>query len=208
MRIVGITTCVNQVYVDLFQQSFDIWNNTLDDLVIATDESTKIKFDATIVRTNAFTKTKGSFFNKGAGLNAAYKKARPKDWVLSFDCDIIPPKDWRENLPVRKGFLHGVIRNPPNTPPFRPIGFFQLWNVGDVRGKNPPFVEYYGHAGRYDTEFAERWGRRLWARLPFSVRHCGESRKHWCGVGNDAEMDHLMRGGVRKYLRRDERLWQ
>jgi hypothetical protein len=157
--------------------------------------------------TNAFTKH-GAHFNQGAALNVALEYAKPTDWVLSINCDVLPPTDWREQLgTLEPGILYGCHRSDRQTT--EPYGYFQLWHVLDPNAA--PFPECYGHAGRYDAVFLERWPPEKRRMLQFTVEHLGQPATHWHGPGNDHLTAELLRNGVGKYRQRDERLassWQ
>ena len=111
MNIAGITTCVSEEYAGYLSNSLNIWLRTLDSLTIVTkpgDVATKFSKDTTVIETDVF----GEYFNKGSALNVAFKAANPTDWVLSFDCDIVPPINWKDTVEMgaKKGHLNGAQR--------------------------------------------------------------------------------------------------
>jgi hypothetical protein len=215
MHISGITTCVGTLYAAHLARTLPVWLNTLDSLTVATLDNDKSMIEVwheyiwrqgnrrlRIAATDAFTKN-GAHFNKGAALNAAYAQARPSDWVLSLDCDVLPPPDWRDHLKdIEPGTLYGCKRTDKLAT--QPWGYFQLWHARDTQAG--PFVEHYGHAGRYDTEFFNRWPTNRRKVLPFMVEHLGEPAKHWHGEGNEHLTAALFGQGVSAFRARDERL--
>jgi len=216
MRIDAITVCVGSLYLDLFKQTLPAKLDTLDSLTIVTkpgDPVSKMVKDfpsVRVVETDVFTQRK-AHFNKGAALNVAFAAASPISWALSIDADIELPSNWRElaEPQIECGKLYGAVRDSSHTKFFLPYGYFQLWCVEDsaVRG-HPLFTESYSHCGRYDTEFMIRWKSSEWKDLGFKIRHLGEPCHYWFGEGENGRhlMSNLLRGGVSKYRRRDEKL--
>lgn len=104
MRIDLVTTCVGDEYREHLSKTLCAWLRGLrrhDSLTVVTDEAT---FDepwfidtqplVRTVTTDVFTRN-GAAFNKGAALNAGIDYG-PTDWVLAFDCDILPPEGWMQ----------------------------------------------------------------------------------------------------------------
>lgn len=229
MRIDGITTCVGPRYAAHLAQTLPVWLETLDSLTIVTasgDDGHEarmlgISSGATlcywlqlystfrspdgrlsVVSADEFTKH-GAHFNKGAALNVALGQARPTDWILSLDCDVLPPPNWREHLAeITPGTLYGCRRTDKLAT--KPWGYFQLWHASDDRAK--AFAECYDHAGRYDAVFADGWPRNRRKVLPFTVRHLGEPARYWHGPGNEHLTRELLGQGVAAYRARDEKL--
>src|ERR1044072_2773371 len=190
MRIDGIVTCVGQKYASILHESLHIWVDTLDSLTIVTDGSTAFRppRGTRFYWTDLFTEH-GAFFNKGAALASAYAHIEPNDWVLHFDADIIPPKNWRsvtERI-INPGFLYGCARcdasgRPIVDPPPFPYGFFHLWNVRDPKSWVRPLWDlFWPSAGHYEISFLERWPPLTRVRLPFMVTHPCEPRTGWFG---------------------------
>lgn len=197
MNIVGITTCIGPLYAGLLAKTLKVWMRNLDELLIMTDGDTYMNMleheertgDARtyIVATDAFTKN-GAKFNKAAALNEAIERSLlATDWIVAFDCDMLPPSDWREVAAknARRACINGAQRYTPYGIPedrrWFPRGYFQLWHVSSPHHK--PFDESSGNAGGYDTEFAERWSQEYWNDLRFRLTHLGQKQKHWYGPG-------------------------
>lgn len=210
-RIDAITCCVGYPYAKQLEKNLPIWLDTLDSLTVITTPSDPIAEykhsigNLRIVTTDAFTKY-GASFNKGAALCYAFRKADPIDWCLHFDCDIQPPQNWRKlaEKKMRKGCLHGCTRintkGVKDRHHFFPYGFFQLWHVEDkVTWKWPLFETWHGHAGTYDTKFAEQWNLTKRIDLKFSVVHCGDLKRNWFGLGRDDRMKKLLEYGTKRY---------
>lgn len=223
MHISGITTCVGPIYAAYLERTLPVWLGTMELTIVASteiswhDEVGEAIGGATAVvdrknrpihgywwyvLTDAFHKH-GAHFNKGAALNAAYAQASPSDWVLSIDCDVLPPPNWRDYLAdIEPGYLYGCHRSDKRSG--TPYGYFQLWHTSDAQAR--PFAECYDHAGRYDTEFMERWPESKRRMLPFTVEHLGEPAKHWHGPGKEHLTKAMLSEGVGAYRARDEKL--
>ena len=216
MRIDGITICVGELYARYLAQVLPYWLTTLDGVTIVTrpadpvlgqvlarEAAAKLR----IVTTDVFT-VGGAHFNKGAALNIGYVMTDPRHWVLAFDCDMQPPLCWRRvaEREAIAGQLYGAPRSARAG--FAPFGYFQLWHARDpLAAPSPrtggPFSERYGHAGRYDREFFERWPAERRHALPIQLRHLGPPRRHWHGPGNERLTQALFRDGVAAYRARD-----
>jgi len=192
MNIAGITTCVSEEYAGYLSNSLNIWLRTLDSLTIVTkpgDVATKFSKDTTVIETDVF----GEYFNKGSALNVAFKAANPTDWVLSFDCDIVPPINWKDTVEMgaKKGHLNGAQRFQDrrliDSSKSWPKGYFQLWHVSDTcYNRDKPFIEWCRHAGRYDYVFWENW-RTNCHNLDLKLVHQGNTGKNWWGEGTTPE---------------------
>lgn len=197
MRIDGITTAVGDSYIDILEQALPVWWETLNSLTIATKPNTHdIRRLNDLIHNNYGPKFRafetgafGQYFNLGAARNAAFDRSNPTDWVLSFDCDIIPPMDWRKiaEKEVVRECLNGARRFDRKGKcldgyKYIPKGYFQLWNVNDPYYYRPvPFIEWCEHAGRNDTIFRKQWPE--YNELGFRLTHIGEKTKNWFGEG-------------------------
>jgi hypothetical protein len=218
VRIDALCCCVGPSYYQLLRRSLPVWLSGLDSLTIVTKPGDPAEQffgpKTSIVTTNFFTEY-GAFFNKGCALNLAYALAQPRDWVLHFDADILPPDDWYSRTLARLtwGHLHGTRRyseagEPCDEAAFWIYGFFCMWNVLDAPAiKWPLFEPWHSHAGNYDAEFAEYWPKSHWVDLGFKVIHFGEPRQNWFGPNVDsaelmrplhAEQLHINRINARK----------
>jgi hypothetical protein len=186
MRIDGITTCVGEEYYKYLRESLHVWSWSLDSITVVTEPGDPAAYLATIdgrirvVETDVFTRY-GAKFNKGAALNYGYLAAKPSDWVLLFDADVVPTRTWREKTKdLREGCLYGARRN--NDTPRTPLGYFQLFHSQDPRcGKWPLFDCRYTHAGCYDMNFAEMWTKTQQLVLNVNVHHEGPKKTNWFG---------------------------
>ncbi len=229
MRIDGIVVAVGQHYADTLAQALPVWLDTLDSLTIVTDEPTNNRdgtdflfvFDnyrdkVNLHRTNIFYRY-GAHFNKGAALSEAFYHLNPKDFVLNFDADIIPPSKWRKIAEplLEVGNLYGCKRhyehttNPRETDSTFPNlwGYFHLWNVADPRSwVRPVYPVDCGHAGNYDHTFMRRWAEHHRKEIPFTVEHIGAPRANWFGQAKDAEqrMARLHELGLHKVWQTNE----
>jgi hypothetical protein len=210
MKIDGIVTCVGQKYASILNTSLPIWADTLDSVTVVTDGNTDIKIPngVNVLETSLFTDY-GAFFNKGAALSSAFVYVDPKDWVLHFDADIIPPPNWRKTIVpyIQIGNLYGAVRVYSNGqlisdpgPPF-PYGFFHLWNVTDrFSWVRPLWDLFWPSAGHYEVSFLERWPDKNRIGLPLKLVHPCEPRTGWFGeseegVGHmkeDARLGHVL----------------
>lgn len=210
MRINGITTCVGELYAACLNVTLRVWKQTLDSIVVVTtpqcDATLTVCHDhgVEVVATEVFTKF-GAKFNKGAALCVGYAKSDPQDWVLSFDADVMPPDDWRNSCQyLDVGYLYGVKRTDKARHAFNPYGYFQLWHVADERAwRWPIFDAHYAHAGCYDGNFMERWGKDRWRCLKFMVEHEPATRHNWFGPNQKHLMRSLPLPTIRKHCRED-----
>jgi hypothetical protein len=200
MRIDGVTTCVGDTYVEHFTEAAPVWAGTLDSLSVVTDTETYLglyrRLDALlsqgsyrIIVTEAFTNN-GAHFNKGAALNVGLASAKPSDWALSFDCDIIPCPMWRDCAEkfAKARCLNGSFRfdaegNRLDRVPLKPLGYFQLWHY-----QGEKFSTQFGHAGRYDSKFMNRWGKHRWVDIGAYLVHQGVKAQNWFGPGADPKL--------------------
>ena len=160
----------------------------------------------------------GAFLNKGAGLNDVLRNQLHSDghiikenfWILLFDCDILPPPNWRQAVEAANpipGHIYGCHRRQPGCghtafiagkpepdiyPDGVPCGYFMLFHASDDAMKwTPAIPDQFYHAGSYDSELLERWPPGRQHMLPLIVDHLGEPGKNWFGPGNEARMAEL-----------------
>lgn len=214
MNIVGITTCAGPIYSKLLARTLPVWCGELDRVIVVREDGGESKYSSKAWwpqsrhswkeydgggyhYTDAFTRN-GARFNKGLALNEGIQAANPTDWILCFDCDILPPTDLRQQIEkyARFGCINGVQRYKPNgvyeDRRWYPRGYFQLWHKDDPHAG--PFNESIPHAGRYDTLHAERWPQEQWNDMRFRVTHLGERAKHWFGEGTTrAQMERAVK---------------
>jgi hypothetical protein len=198
MKIYGLTACVGDNYALYLKRSLPRWRESLDRLLVVTDEETFQKhfagiFPSSFLVTDIFTRY-GASFNKGAALSEGFANLCPTEWVLNFDADALPPKNWRSiiegfDLQPRKlfGCSHRYRENGSQIPDadFPNIwGFMHLWNVSSpFSWHRPVFDPTCGHAGNYDHTFMMQWPVNervdLWPKL--HMIHQGEPRQSWFG---------------------------
>src|SRR5262245_43667839 len=217
MKISGLTSCVGDEYAAYFGRALPRWLDTLDSLLVVTDfESFSNNRDVFMDRpgceafvTDIFTRYKASF-NKGAALSQGFAVARPRDWVLNFDADIFPPKNWRKICEpyLQPGKLFGSSHRYREDTTLIPDadfpnvwGFFHLWHISDPHSwKRPVFDSTCGHAGNYDHSFMLQWPERerfdFWPKL--KLVHQGEPRRKWFGKDpkNEKKMSNLFTLGL------------
>lgn len=211
MRIDGITTCVGAEYAGYLAEALPVWMKTLDSVTIVTSHNgvCDMAFQPiplSLVRTTDAFATDARQFNKGAALNYGIRFVQSctvgRDWILAFDCDIIPPLDWRiiAEQQIQRGNLYTAKRYDQQGKQldrrFYPRGYFQLWHASDPHYRREPiFDDHHKHAGRYDTAFANQWPQANWHDLGLKLTHQGQKSKNWFGPGTTAEQ---MRGAQRE----------
>lgn len=213
MKISALTTCVGDQYAAYLKNSYPIWKDGCDEVVVVTDWKTfqANRFDCfeKAFVTEIFTAHKASF-NKGAALSQGFAVLNPDDWVLNFDSDILPPDDWRKIVEggLRPGKLFGCSHRYGEDGSFIPDadfpniwGFFHLWHISDYHSwKRPVFDPTCGHAGNYDHTFMMQWEPEarvdLWPAL--KLIHQGEPRQRWFGDDsqNERKMTNLFTLGL------------
>lgn len=214
MRLHGLVPSVD--CADLLDRGIARWRQGLDRLIVVTtpqDERTIAvarAAGAELYTTTVFHEHSAAF-NKGAGLSAAaiaMDWAKDADWLVSFDADIVPPEDWRQQVEAAQpipGRLygsrrwqipeHGPLEIPEDADPMPQgwvIGFFMLFHASDPHLQSPPFDICWPHAGNYDTEFSRRWPTSLKSHLPLRLMHLGAERRNWCGRGRQAELRRIL----------------
>lgn len=221
MRIDAVTTCVGEEYANHLLRSLPLWLDAVDSVTVVTNTDNKLlpSFYSciyeggrygysvlTINRTEAFTAGDASF-NKGAALNNGFAVhmrddlPNPRGWLLAFDCDILPPYNWRDTIEplLQPGYLYSARRFKdckPEDRRFYPRGYFQLWHVSDPNYRRSPiFDDHHQHAGRYDTAFAKQWPKDRWMELPIRLEHLGTKSTNWFGPGTTREQ---MKGALRE----------
>lgn len=209
MRIDALVVCVGQHYADTLAQALPVWLDTLDRLLIVTDENSDKCLNRYLYYTTDIFYRYGAHFNKGAALSEAFYHLNPQDWVLNIDADIIPPVNWRKIAEplLEIGNLYGCKRYYENSPTDSESdssypdlwGYFHLWNVRDPASWiRPVYPVDCGHAGNYDHTFMRRWHENKRKELPFAVEHIGPPRNNWFGPTdkNGKRMDELHELGL------------
>lgn len=214
MKIFGVVVCVN--YADLLARGIERWRDGLERLVVVTashDTMTQElcgRHGVECFVTDIFYYG-GAKFNKGAALSEAIHKTglRGDHWILTFDADIVPPKDWRaqvECFAPQKGHLYGALRyqQPENAKELRVvptarmpqswvIGFFMLFHSQDpIVGDGPVFDLCWPHAGNYDTIFCRKWPTGSHILMPLDTIHLGNERENWVGRGKADELNAML----------------
>lgn len=216
MNIWGITVCVN--YADLLYRGLRLWQTGLDRLIVITsprDQQTinLCRYHNIQTHITDIFYANGAKFNKGAAMSEAVIATglrRGADWLLTFDSDIVPPEDWREQVedaaPV-PGTLYGAWRfwQPEDASPLvvdpskrMPqgwvLGFFCLFHNSDpVLPSGALFDTHWPHAGNYDTTFTRRWPESRQEVLDLYTIHLGDERTHWLGRGRKKELRAILR---------------
>lgn len=203
MKINALTVCVN--YADLLALSIDRWRPHFDSLTIVTsleDEATAAmarEHGCALHQTDAFTRD-GATFNKGRAIEEARQRMPWQDWILFFDADIVPEREWFAKVSdgcCSPGTLYSARRfecmdatkiDDLTLPPINTdgvgVGYFQLFHTTDPHVADSPLLETcWKHAGVYDSHFMHRWNDRDRQLLPIRLVHVGE-RDNWWGRGN------------------------
>lgn len=163
MRIHGLTVCVNKA--DHLAVGLRRWIDGLASITVVTTPDDGIT-NAVIEEAIAFQDGRsadkycrilkhrtekfyldGAAFNKGRAIEEARFSMPWEDWILFFDCDVIPPVHWMaqlEAMNLEPGFLYGARRfqvtedgpyhdqGQPQLPHDVPgVGFFQLFHSTD-----------------------------------------------------------------------------
>lgn len=211
-HIAGLVVCVD--YSDLLQKTLPRWLDRLDELMVVTaprdGETIKLCHDlgVRVHATEVFWRD-GAAFNKARALNEAFELLQPHDWVLCFDADVLPARDWRDVVEAAEldpKNLYGASRHLENGQPVPDpdiAGFFHLFHVGNPNVTSPPFDQFWRHAGNYDSTFQRRWPRQRRVRLPIQLTHFGETNQNWLGRGNTAAMQDLYAERARRGHRYD-----
>lgn len=187
-EVVGIVVCVD--FAPILQQVIGHNIHQVDRLVVVTThddlETQRVATanGAQVVLSDRCWDHHASF-NKGAMLNDALAAAKPRDWVLFHDADILLPptlKQWTSSHILNPGCLYWTSRytatDAAQTSAIRadwrsiagatfrhdhidrqPWGYFQLWNprAACLAGLSPLVSEDFPTAGAVDWHFRLRW---------------------------------------------------
>lgn len=218
MKIHGLTVCVD--YADRLEKSAERWIDGLDSLTVVTDlnDQATVALAANIgcrlYQTNVFYEH-GAAFNKGAAIEGGRVLMPWTDWVLFFDADILPPKDWKRRVIEAKpqpGNLYGCHRTIDGKRVSGDgigVGFFQLFHSTDPIVSVPDGEDLidtrWKHAANYDNAFMHRWPDERIRDIGFDVEHIGETG-NWGGLKSGLTADAIraeraMRGGVMDHER-------
>ena len=213
MRIAGVVVCVD--YAPRLARSIDLWASGLDSLVVVTVPGDDPTFDLCTergvqCRRSLRLNADGAVFNKAALLDEGVAAVAPRDWLLLFDADVVPPAGWRAAVeaavPVSwgAGAIFGARRVEEDGSPIADDpaggGYFQLFHSQDPVWLADPRLGSWRSAAGYDTALAARWHPGLRRVLPLDLVHVGARGRNWCGLGRGAAMasllrDRLARGG-------------
>ena len=201
----GLTVCVG--YDDLLDLCLAFNAKNFTRLIVVTDTRDKrtakvvAKYpNAELFRTDAFY-AKGAAFNKGAAIEEASLLLDPNEWVISFDADIVFPREIYFPFTLDKDTLYGPLRyDVPNKAAFDKAvfthqftvvhlkilgdeefpGYFALYHPqAKALESRPWFSTNWRHAGGYDTEFQNKFEKK--ERLLFRVLHLGATGVNWHG---------------------------
>jgi len=205
----GLTVSVG--YAETLARTLPTWDATLDGVTVVTtptDTATRAlcaELNVPCFITRYFY-TNGAAFDKGGALSEAMYNAQPDDWWCLFDADILPPLDWRLQLPsLTPGKLYGAHRWQSDTGIDRPDlvqlgdlefpGYFWLFSADDPHFPQPPEPMFtsWEHAGGYDTDFQGRWDRGDRVRLSLRLLHLGDPGKNWYGVDTGERVQEMYR---------------
>jgi hypothetical protein len=153
----------------------------------------------------------GASFNKGAALSEAIAanglRSAPDAWLLSFDADIMPPREWRrtlEDYELSTDNLYGALRYDrypaPAIVPGKPgtqlrdiFGYFQLFNNSDPvlpPATEPLYEMCWPSANGYDMAFSQRWHPQQRVHLAgLPMTHMGPEGLGWTGRYHPERME-------------------
>jgi len=199
--MIGLTVCVN--YSDYLSQTLEVWSGSLSEIIVITDlqdwQTVQVaqKFgNVSTFSTDRFYEN-GASFNKAGAMNQAIETVRGEDdFICIFDSDILPPMDWKNQLPrLDKNMLYGAHRwekgerlNEKEFP-----GYFWIFHLQGQRipkRPNPMFTEWK-HAGGFDSDFQSLWPRHERIRLDIRLLHLGTNGQNWWGRGTSHKMKEM-----------------
>lgn len=207
MRINALVVCVN--FSDLFTRSITRWARNCDRIVCVTipgdNETHQLcgSHGVEVFATDAFYRD-GAYFAKSRAMTEAIDATgwTNADLLLTFDADISPPVDWRDEAEkIKPGYLYGtprfavdedgplIIDRARRIPHSQPQGYFSLFHADEFPGLDVT----YQHAGWYDVAFANHWPRDRWRDLPIDLIHLGKPCENWLGRDRKEECRDMMR---------------
>lgn len=218
MTIHGLTVCVD--YADHLAKGIGRWVGALSSLTVVTahhDQDTvnlAHLYGASVVQTDVFY-SRGAHFNKGAALAEAWDMAPLDGWVLLFDADMEPERDWLRVVSEARpepGWLYGAWRWDPHgrrlPDDCHGYGYFQLLHTSDPLFQQPGLFEtHWTHAGNYDSAIMLRWRNagRLAPPLPVRLTHHGDLH-NWFGRGRQEPFEQMIQDRRRYRTFERERL--
>lgn len=230
-RIHGLTVSVD--YAHYLMVTGPYWLKGLASLTIVTSQQDKRTIQTARLLnalperpamalhiTDAFTRD-GAAFNKGLAMEEARSLMPWEDWILFFDVDVAPPKDWlyRFGETLQLGFLYGArrLQTPvieqigdsalPEVPDDRiGYGYFQLFHTKDPKVQHRPLLEtHWRHAGNYDSNFMLGF-RSMVKDVGFPVWHIGPQHENWFGVGQREQFQQMQANRAGKGIQESEKL--
>lgn len=217
-RIHGLTVSVD--YAEYLMVTGPLWLKGLTSMTVVTAPTDKRTVQVmrllnampdrpslSLFITDAFTRD-GASFNKGLAMEEARGLMAWEDWILFFDVDVAPPKDWLYLFtePLQMGYLYGSTRL--ETPAIECIGdllmpkvdddrlgygYFQLFHSQDPKVTNRPLLDtHWRHAGNYDSNFMLGF-RSMVKDVGFPVWHIGPQHENWFGKGKREDFLRMQR---------------
>lgn len=200
-----LTTCVD--YSDYLLVTLPTWLDEagIEVLVVTTPDDHKTKSivnrfskghkgPVSVYETTAFHDNGASFAKARAMVHAINETNWLKEnpgWRLFIDADILMMPGWWKMIYSHQKFARGKLvscrRRSASSGQIilsrGMIGYFQMFHSEDmhIRGRQPPLVIRFDHAGGYDMEFMKRWKRRKRLWIPIEAVHLGETRINWRG---------------------------
>ena len=188
----AVIICVN--YSDFLSITLQYNLKQFDHVIIVTSHSDNdtvnicSKYNCTLIKTNSFYEN-GNKFNKGAGINVAFKYLKYKNWVAHMDSDIIlcdhfmndflnqqndieylygcrrydfpKPEDWNDLVSGNRKLNEYTCYRGSG------YGYFQLWNYNSkifqnlmTSTDNNPYPNWINSAAESDSIFMKKWGER------------------------------------------------
>lgn len=149
----------------------------------------------------------GAIFNKGKGLNLAFKAAEKKDWLLISDADILLPTNLKDMIAdIRdKDALYGINRiiikekhnletakrvslkatyigKPYELSRMHPIrGYFQLFHTKSMYYRNKGYRTDIPTAASSDLSFSHQWPKNKSFCFKADCIHLGQNAQNWEG---------------------------
>lgn len=234
LRIHGLTVCVD--YAEYLTLTGPLWMTGLSSLtVVTTHTDTETHRTMSLLDhyphrpplmlcdTDAFTRD-GAAFNKGLAMEEARSRMPWEDWILFFDVDVAPPRQWQTYLthflePLQMGYLYGAQRL--HTPTLQDLwdvnlspvpddrlgyGYFQLFHAKDPKVQQTPLLDvHWRHAGNYDSNFLLSF-RSMVRDIGFPVWHIGPQHENWFGKGERAQFLQMMLTRGRAGIHESEKL--
>lgn len=150
---------------------------------------------------------RGAHFNKWGALEEGLERFGRHGLMCIMDADVLWPRNARHDyqrglmysprrrvqLVADNEYTEGMWSLLPIHEEAEFCGYTQIFYAEDPVLTRRPWFGDWKCAGGGDSEFAFRWPESDKRRPSWECVHLGEPMKNWCGIGNEAELEKLLK---------------